>query len=262
MEQVTGMAWITGHRDDQPRIQQGPSDPNAGMHAAFALLVGLFERDATGTGSQLEVTMVEGALNAAAERAIEATAYGNLLERDGTRSPGHAPQGLYRAAGDEQWLAVSVASDAQWRGLVEALGAPDWAADPGLATHAGRRARHDELDARLATWARGVDAEAAAERLLAHGVPASAARDPRSMYDHPQHQARGFYEEIDHPVVGVRATPTPPFRFASLPRWLRTPAPTLGAHNHDILVGDLGIDDARYAELVDRGIIGDRPTGV
>jgi crotonobetainyl-CoA:carnitine CoA-transferase CaiB-like acyl-CoA transferase len=82
------------------------------------------------------------------------------------------------------------------------------------------------------------------------------------MYDHPQHQARGFYEEIDHPVVGVRATPTPPFRFASLPRWLRTPAPTLGAHNHDILVGDLGIDDARYAELVDRGIIGDRPTGV
>ena len=65
MEQVTGMAWITGHVDDQPRIQQGPSDPNAGMHAAFALIVGLAEREATGRGSLLEVTMVEGALNAA-----------------------------------------------------------------------------------------------------------------------------------------------------------------------------------------------------
>ena len=50
MEQVTGLAWITGHRDDQPRIQQGPSDPNAGMHAAFALIVGLAEREATGRG--------------------------------------------------------------------------------------------------------------------------------------------------------------------------------------------------------------------
>src|SRR5439155_9658903 len=73
MEQVTGLAWITGHCDDQPRIQRGPSDPNAGMHAAFALIVGLAERDATGAGSLLEVTMVEGALNAAAELVLEAT---------------------------------------------------------------------------------------------------------------------------------------------------------------------------------------------
>ena len=73
MEQVTGLAWLTGHTWDQPRIQRGPSDPNAGMHAAFAVLVGLAERDATGEGCQLEVTMVEGALNAAAELAIEYT---------------------------------------------------------------------------------------------------------------------------------------------------------------------------------------------
>lgn len=262
MEQVTGMAWITGHRDDQPRIQQGPSDPNAGMHAALALIVGLMERDTTGRGSQLEVTMVEGALNAAAEMAIEATAHGHLLERDGNRSPGHAPQGLYRAAGDERWLAVSVATDEQWRGLVDALGAPAWAVDPDLRSYAARRDRHDELDAHLAAWAGQQDADAAAELLVARGVPASAARDPRSMYDHPQHRARGFYEDVDHPVVGVRSTPTPPFRFASLPRWLRTGAPTLGAHNHDILVGDLGIAEDRYLDLVDRQVIGTRPTGL
>jgi crotonobetainyl-CoA:carnitine CoA-transferase CaiB-like acyl-CoA transferase len=82
------------------------------------------------------------------------------------------------------------------------------------------------------------------------------------MYDHPQHRARGFYEDIDHPVVGVRSTPTPPFRFASLARWLRTPAPTLGEHNHDILVGDLGISEERYAALEDAGVIGARPQGL
>ena len=262
MEQVTGMAWITGHRDDQPRIQQGPSDPNAGMHAAFALIVGLFERDATGLGSQLEVTMVEGTLNAAAEMVIEASAYDNVLERDGNRSPGHAPQGLYRTEGDERWLAVSIATDEQWLGLVEALGSPAWAADPTLAQYAARRARHDELDARLAEWAATQDANAVAELLVARGVPTAAARDPRSMYDHPQHHARGFYEEIEHPVVGRRFTPTPPFRLASLTRWLRSPAPTLGEHNHEILIGDLGLAESRYRDLLRDEIIGERPKGV
>jgi crotonobetainyl-CoA:carnitine CoA-transferase CaiB-like acyl-CoA transferase len=262
MEQVTGLAWITGHADDQPRIQRGPSDPNAGMHAAFALIVGLAERDATGRGSLLEVTMVEGALNAAAELVLEATAYGNLLERDGNHSPHVAPQGLYAARGDEQWLAVSVASDDEWQALVRVLGEPEWAVDPELKSYAGRRARQDELDERLAAWSVEQDADAAAELLVAHGVPAAVGRDPRSMYDHPQLQARGFYEEIDHPVVGTMPTPTLPFRFASVERWLRTPAPTLGQHNREILVDDLGVDEATYEQLRAADVIGDRPKGV
>ncbi len=262
MEQVTGLAWITGHRDDQPRIQRGPSDPNAGMHAAFALIVGLAERDATGVGSLLEVTMVEGALNAAAELVLEATAYGNLLERDGNRSPHVAPQGLYRGRDDETWLAISVATDEHWHSLVEVLGRPDWATDPELASYAGRRARHDELDERLGAWSAERDVAEAAAALVAHGVPAAVGRDPRSLYDHPQLQARGFYEEIDHPVVGPRATPTLPFRFDSVDRWLRTPAPTMGQHNHEILVDDLGIDDATYATLEDAQVIGTRPKGL
>ena len=57
-------------------------------------------------------------------------------------------------------------------------------------------------------------------------------------------------------------TPTWPFRFASVDRWLRTPAPTLGQHNHEILVDDLGVDDATYDQLVERQVIGDRPLGV
>ena len=262
MEQVTGLAWITGHADDQPRIQRGPSDPNAGMHAAFALIVGLAERDATGIGSLLEVTMVEGALNAAAELVLEATAYGNLIERDGNRSPHVAPQGLYEGREEETWLAISIATDAQWRALVDALGSPDWAVDQELATYTGRRARHDELDARLAEWSAQQDVAEAAELLIANGVPAASGRDPRSMYDHPQLQARGFYEEVGHPIVGPMPTPTLPFRFASVDRWLRTPAPTMGQHNREILVDELGVDDATYAALVESHIIGDRPRGV
>jgi crotonobetainyl-CoA:carnitine CoA-transferase CaiB-like acyl-CoA transferase len=57
-------------------------------------------------------------------------------------------------------------------------------------------------------------------------------------------------------------TPTLPFRFASVDRWLRTPAPTLGEHNHEILVDELGVDEATYAELEANQIIGTRPLGL
>jgi crotonobetainyl-CoA:carnitine CoA-transferase CaiB-like acyl-CoA transferase len=79
---------------------------------------------------------------------------------------------------------------------------------------------------------------------------------------HPQLQARGFYEEIEHPIVGVMPTPTLPFRFASVDHWLRTPAPTLGQHNHDILVDDLGLDEEAFVALEETQVIGTRPRGL
>jgi crotonobetainyl-CoA:carnitine CoA-transferase CaiB-like acyl-CoA transferase len=209
--------------------------------------------------------MVEGALNAAAELAIEWTAYGSRLGRMGNRSPGAAPQGLYAclgsAPGAERWLALSVASDAQWRSLVGALGRPAWAADPALATHAGRRAREDALDAELREWFGAREREPAVERLLAAGVPAAPVADPRVASRCPQHAARGFYEEIEHPVTGMHPVPSVPFRYASVPRWLRSPAPTLGQHDREILGGLLGLADAELDGLTARGVIGTRPRG-
>jgi crotonobetainyl-CoA:carnitine CoA-transferase CaiB-like acyl-CoA transferase len=262
MEQVTGLAWLTGHTWDQPRIQRGPSDPNAGMHAAFAMIVGLAERDVTGRGCQLEVTMVEGALNAAAELVLEYTAYGNKLERDGNRSPGAAPQGLYACAGFDRWLALSVETDDQWTAFVHAIGAPDWAVDAKLATHAGRRIAHDVLDERIGEWAARRDAAETAELLVAAGVPAAVGRDPRSMVRHPQLRARAYHEVIDHPVVGTLPTPTVPFRYASVERWLRRPAPTLGEHTAEILGDILGLSADDLARLETDGVIGTRPKGL
>jgi crotonobetainyl-CoA:carnitine CoA-transferase CaiB-like acyl-CoA transferase len=266
MEQMTGLAWVTGHADDQPRIQRGPCDPLAGMHAVFALLVALAERDATGRGVHVECTMVEGALNAAAESLIEFTAYGNLMQRCGNRSPRAAPQGLYpcsgSARGAERWLALSVATDAHWEALKRVLGRPAWADDPALATLAGRRAAHDRIDAGLRPWFAERDRDTGVDELIAAGVPAAPVADPRAASSHPQHRARGFFEEFDHPVVGTHPAPTLPFTYTSVDRWLRSPAPTLGQHNEEILGGLLGLDDDAIAELAADGVIGKRPLGV
>ena len=120
MEQLTGMAWLTGFADGPPVIPRGPCDPLAGLHALVALLVALEHRARTGRGQLIEATMVEAALNAAAEMVLEHGAYGTHLARDGNRGPVGAPQNLYACRGDDRWLALAVTSDAQWRALVGA----------------------------------------------------------------------------------------------------------------------------------------------
>ena len=74
--------------------------------------------------------------------------------------------------------------------------------------------------------------------------------------------ARKFYETLDHAVVGPMPLPTVPFRFASVDRWLRSPAPLLGQHNGDILQGLIGLSDTDVVQLEREGVIGTRPKGV
>lgn len=262
MEQVSGLAWVTGHPEDQPRIPRGPCDPLAGAHAAFAVLVALRERERTGKGAFIESTMVEAVLNVAAEQVIEWTANGVELPRMGNRAPGVAPQGLYPCAGEEQWLAVSVATDEHWAALVEALGRPAWATDPALGTVAGRVEAHDRLDEHLGAWAAGRELDRAVATLVAVGVPAGAARDPRTITRHPQLAARGFFEELDHPVCGPRRFAGLPFRFASVDRWLSRPAPTMGQHDREVLGGELGLSEEELDRLEAAGVIGTRPVGL
>ncbi len=263
MEQVSGMAWITGHVDDQPRIPQGPCDPLSGMNAAFATLVALAEREVTGEGSLVEVPMVEGALNAGAEQIVEYTAYGGLMGRDGNRSPWAAPQGVYACLGVEQWLAVSVATDAQWQQLVQALGRPRWATDPALASHDGRRREHDRIDAGLHEWAAFQDLDEAVELLVGCGVPAAPLVDSRLTSLHPQLLARGFYEQVSHPVVGTHPLSTVPFRFATRDQagesWIRRRAPMLGEDSEEILRELLGLTDEILDGLRKNAVIGTEP---
>ncbi|MBW2385568.1 MAG: CoA transferase [Deltaproteobacteria bacterium] len=262
MEQMTGLAWLTGHPHDQPRIQRGPSDPLAGMHAAFSICVGLAERERTGLGLAIECTMVEGALNAAAEQVIEYTAFGKLLEREGNRSASAAPQGLYACEGSENWLALSIETETQWQALVDVLGRPGWALEPKLSTLAGRRAAHDAIDAELERWAAKCDLRTIVDELIAAGVPAARVYDGRRGSEHPQMEARGFFEAVEHPTVGKQPIPTQPFRYASRRRWVRMPSPTLGQHNHEILSELLGLGEPEIAELEAEEIIGTWPKGL
>jgi crotonobetainyl-CoA:carnitine CoA-transferase CaiB-like acyl-CoA transferase len=262
IEQITGMAYATGYPDQPPRVLRGPCDPAQGIHGVFALLVALEQRTATGQGSFIEISMAESGVNIAAEYVIENSAYGRLIERDGNRGPDAAPQGLYACRGWENWLAISIADDAQWKALRSVLGDPAWAQDPRLETAAGRHSRHDQIDEGLRAWAAGQDLSKAVDALIAGGVPAGAVLDPRMSASHPQLVARGFAQVVQHSVVGPHPANVAPFIYDSIGPWQPDPAPTLGEHNHHILHGLLGLADAEIARLEQDGVIGTVPDGV
>ena len=135
MEQVTGLAWITGHVDDQPRIQRGPCDPNGGMHAVVGALVGARDaRRAPASGSLLEVDDGRGrARTSPPSWCSSGPRTATRSSATATAARGVAPQGLYATDTPERWLVISVATDEQWAALVDALGRPDWATDPDAA---------------------------------------------------------------------------------------------------------------------------------
>jgi crotonobetainyl-CoA:carnitine CoA-transferase CaiB-like acyl-CoA transferase len=256
MEQLTGLAWVTGHADDQPRVPRGPCDPIAGVHAALAFLVALEERDRTGRGVHVESTLAEAALNVGAEQIVEYDAYGVLLERDGNRSSGRAPQGLYPAVGGT--VALSIGSNEEWAALVSVVGAPPLA-HSDLSSHEARRRHHDELDAWLRDRIATEPAETLVDRLASAAAPAGLLRDPRLLSEHPQLAARGLFEPSDHPVVGSHPIPMLPFRFASVERWCRNPAPTVGQHNDEVLGELLGLSQEELESLTADRVIGTTP---
>ena len=262
MEQVSGMASVTGYPDGPPIIPRGPCDPVSGMHAVVAMLCGLEARDRTGEGMLIEVPMVEAVLNIAAEQVVEYGAYGNLLRRDGNRGPGAAPQGVYPCRGDDQWLALAVENDEQWKSLRAVMGDPMWMAATELESEAGRRHAHDLIDREVSAWTQSRDRDETAEALLAEGVPAAPVLHQPAIVDNPQLLARKFFEVLDHPLVGEHRYIGMPFRYATNEQgWLRRPPPTLGQDNDEVLGGELGLDDDELRRLRDDLVIGDRPVG-
>ncbi|HWF15425.1 MAG TPA: CoA transferase, partial [Acidimicrobiales bacterium] len=106
------------------------------------------------------------------------------------------------------------------------------------------------------------DRDQLVELLADHGVPAAPVLAPREIAHNPQMRARGFFETIEHPVVGTHALPGLPFRLSDRHAgWLRSPPPTLGQHNDEVLRDVLGLGDDEIGALRSAGIIGDRPVG-
>lgn len=264
IEDASGLTWMTGHPDQNPVSPYCVGDSNAGTHALCGLLLALEHRRQTGKGVVVEASMVDAALNVAAEQVVEYSAYGAILQRDGNRGPSAAPQNLYRTAdtddgANDHWVAIAVADDDQWLALREALGRPEWAMDPSMSTADGRRQQHDSIDGHLATWCGTQRGDDIVNCLWDAGVPVAKVMQPHDQPLVPQLLARGFFEDVDHPITGRARHSTLPIRFSRGPhRFHRRAAPMLGEHNEQIL-RSIGLSGEELARLRDHEVIGNAP---
>ncbi|MFI5507635.1 CaiB/BaiF CoA transferase family protein [Mycobacterium sp. NPDC051804] len=256
-EQVSGMSAATGYPDGPPCNLQGPADPVVGTHATVALLAALEHKRRTGEGQLIEVAQIEVGAVVTAEPVIEYSLTGRVPEREGNRHRIYA-QGVYPAAGEDEWVAISVRADEDWAATIDVIGRPDLVDDPRFGTAEARLVNHDALDEVLRGWTATQGPDEAADALRRRGVPAERLLTGDRMYDVDQLDARGFYEELEHPLSGRQRFPGWPFRITPGPlRHHLTPSPTLGQHNEEVLSA-LGLSDEEIAKLRRDKVIGDR----
>ncbi|HZP30502.1 MAG TPA: CoA transferase [Acidimicrobiia bacterium] len=254
LEQASGMAQVTGY-PPKPMHPGGFLDPVIGMHAGVAVQAALRHRARTGEGQMIEIAQLETAVCMTADQFIDFALNERVAVRTGNRHPVYAPQGVYRCA-DDRYVALTVRNNQEWGALLEAMGRPLWDSEDFRSARR-RRALHDDIDEYITEWTQDRDVDDVVTLLRRHGVPAGAVITASLMLGEPQLNARDYYVPLDHPLTGVRRYPGWPMRFSFGGPQQRTPPPTLGQHNAEILA-ELGVDDAELERLTKERIIGTR----
>jgi crotonobetainyl-CoA:carnitine CoA-transferase CaiB-like acyl-CoA transferase len=259
VEAASGLCALQGY-PDRGRHRQGYAIPDAinGMSGAAAALIGLWHRaaDPGHRGVDVEGAQLEATVCFAGEALLAAQVTGEEPVLYGNRHPVFAPQGVYPAAGDDAWIAITVQSEDEWRELSALAGLPGELA--GLSSPEGRRARHDEIDEALSAWTARHEHRELMVRCQERGVTAAAVLNSSELVDDPQLSARGLYQMLAGNGCGPFPSHGIPMHFSATPPTYRIARPALGQFNDEVL-GELGHGADEIAALREAGVICDAP---
>ena len=252
----SGFAQITGYEDGDPRLLGAVlPDTIGGIYITFALLLSLWHRRQTGEGAFIDFSMLEGMLTLMPQPVIDYTLNGKEWGRVGNRDVVKAPHGIYRCQGDDKWLAISVASQAEWQRFCTATGHGGWASDPRFATEINRQTNASALDALIETWSKGQDAEKTARALQDAGIAAGSVLSVAQLLSDKQLVARGFVVDVEHPEAGPRKTVGLPWKMGGTPAPDYRRSPLLGESNDYVFGELLGLSHEEIEDLKSRKVI-------
>lgn len=259
-EALSGISGLSGYTGEGALIHGvGVSDPFAGYLAAFSTLAAVHQARATGEGQHVDVSQLEASMQYIADALVEFEFTGRPRARATSDDSALAPHGAFPARGDDAWVAISVATEPQWRALLAAMDDPAWAAEARFATPLMRRHNRAALNQLVAAWTARCDRHQLARDLQARGVPAAPVLAPADLLKDPGLEAAGFFQYVDHPVAGRHAYPSFPAQIDGAHPPIRRVGPMLGADNRHVLSKILGLGDAEIARLEADKIIGTRP---
>ena len=250
-----GLGEMTGYADGPPVEMRHVMDHTVGMNAAVAVLAALQRRRATGQGGLVDVSAREVASSLLGEALLLAAA-GEEPHRMGNDHQLMAPHGVYPAEGDDRWLSIAVASDAEWQAMAAIIGRAELASDPRFASQAARHANRRELDEILSGWTVTLPADAAAERLQAAGIAAHASWTTPEIAADPHLHARRAIVDVAEPDGKIRAAVGVPMRLSKGAEiGIHRGTPKLGEHEDYVFGELLGMTRAERQALEDSEVI-------
>jgi crotonobetainyl-CoA:carnitine CoA-transferase CaiB-like acyl-CoA transferase len=228
-----GIMGITGV-DGEPPVKVGvaTADLMAGLYAATGVLGALVERERTGQGRRIEVSLMDVQVAGLGNQALNWLAAGVNPTRLGSDHPNVAPYGAYGTG--TGYIVVAVGNDAQFGRLATAVGRPEWKDEPRFATNGARVANRNALRAELELILREGSGESWLAELRAAGVPCGPVRDVAGVFSDPEVRGRSV-RSVPHPRLGAVPQVLSPLRFDGAPADALRHPPELGEHTDEIL---------------------------
>ena len=258
-EPMSGLSSLHGYQGD-PGMNTGGLYPDSisGYAMAAAIIAALARRERVGGPQRIDVAMLEAMGVVVGDAIVEYDAAGRMPVPMGNRDRQRAPHNIYPCAGEDEWVAIAVDSEAEWQALCREMDAAELARNPRFADAASRKANESDLDDRVAAWTSAQEASELERRLLAIGIDAARVAQPYQQFSEPDpnYLASEFIQLVDHPEVGPSWLPGAPWRFSGPEDRTLRPSPCVGEHTFEVLSQELGMTWTQYRSLVERGISG------
>ena len=256
LQAFSGLASLTGYAGGPPRNLGTPiSDAVGGMSGALGILAALHHRHNTGEGQYVDVSQCEALVALCPEAVLDYILNGRVQKPVGNRDGFMTPHDVYRCRGENNWVAIAVATDDEWKALCEIIGRPELLYDARFLDAELRHQNQDELDRIISEWTVNHGDYEAMHILQGKGIPATAVLSNAQLVRNPHLLERGFNIEDNHPVTGKRTISGFSWHLSRTPGQVRSHAPLLGQHNEEVLCGLLGMSRERYNELISKGVI-------
>lgn len=250
--------WILRSYPDSDPTEVAPvfhTDATAALALVFSVVSAIHYRNGTGKGQWIDMSQAEAFILHLARPLMDYAMNGRVAASVGNRSSTTA-QGVYRCSGDDNWVAISIRDDADWQALCRAMGDDAPAKESRFGDVLSRLRHHDELDEAITRWTSRRDKYEVTEALQGAGVPAGAVLDDAEIARDPHLRARGFFQELTHPVAGTHDHPGQIWQLGGAATTFR-PANTLGQHNSYLLQELLGRSPEEVEVMKAAGVIGD-----
>jgi len=259
VQAMAGVMSVTGF-PDRPPVKAGPAlcDFFGGVHLYGGIATALYEREKTGIGRHVEVSMLEAVYPSLSSNLGLMFGSGHtapVAPRTGNRHGGlaEAPYNVYPT--QDGHIAIICVGETHWQSLLQAMARSDLAADPRFATLRSRVAHIDAVDDIVGAYTRHFDKQPLFERLMRYRVPCAPVRELHEVVNDEHLRVRRAIEWVEHPDLGRIPLPNSPMRYEASEPVDIVPSRRLGQDNDAVYVDWLGLSDAAFASCRRDGVI-------